>query len=371
MNEPIKILQARDIKIKTVLASAIVVALVFGWFAVRWQLGNMLAELTPLSQPNAREIAQLSRSLAPSDPLPVWLAASKEKEDFTPESIDRSLAMTEDVVRLSPDDFRWWIELGRAYEQAERPERAEAAFRRAIELAPSYTFPRWQFGNFFLRQGRTEEAFAELKLATEKSVIYREQVFSLAWDYFDKDPQRVEQLAADTPDVRANLALFYAVRSSSKDSLRMWNTLTDEQKSGHMKTAKVIAQGLHDKRLYRQALEFAKQTGIDPEAEQETVSNGGFEKFIGNAEDTLFGWRVNRTDGRVDITPDPSLKKEGNRSLKIAFKSFNKRDFYNITQIVTAQPSTRYQLTFWVRADNLKSGGPPLVEILNSADDKT
>jgi hypothetical protein len=187
--------------------------------------------------------------------------------------------------------------------------------------------------------------------------------------YKRQDPERLESLAVDTPDVRANLALFYAVRGSSKDSLRMWNSLTDEQKVEHLSTARVIAQGLHDKKFYRQALEFAKQTGIDAEAAQETVSNGGFEHSLGKPEDTLFGWRLLRTDGKVDIGTDSSIKKEGSRSLKVAFRTYTRLDFNYLGQVVTTEPSTRYRLSYWVRTETLRSGGTPFIEILDGMDD--
>jgi hypothetical protein len=347
------------------MAAAMIFALVFCWFAVRWQFGNMFAELTQPSEPNAAQIASLARSLAPSDPLPTWLAASKLRDDFSEEASQRSLELMQRTARLGPMDYRWWIELGRAYEQTDQITDAEAAFQRAIELAPEYTFPRWQFGNFLLRQDRSGDAFAQLKKATEKSSVYREQVFSLAWDYFDKDPKRVEELAADTPDVRANLALFYAVRSGSEDSLRMWNSLTDEKKAEHIETAKVIAQGLYHKGLFRQALEFAKQTGIDSGAEQETVTNGGFETGWGIPDNTLFGWKVVRTEGRVDILADVSVKKEGERSAKINFRSFDRAEFYNISQVVTVQPGARYRLSFFLRTEDLTSAGMPLVQVWN------
>ena len=351
------------------IGGSVLIALVFGFFAIKWQLGNAIAELTTPSQPNAEQIARVANSLAPSDPMPLWLSAAKAKEDFSAEGTERTVELLEAVVRRSPEDFRWWIELGRAYEQSEQLEKAEAAFNRSINVAPEYTYPRWQFGNFLIRQGRSEDAFVQLKEATRKSPVYREQVFSLAWDYFDKDATRVEQLAADTPEVRANLALFYAVRSSSEDSLRMWNSLDEEKKTEHIATAKIIAQGLHDKRLLRQALEFAKQTGIDPEAEQESVSNGGFENGWGKPEDTLFGWRVNRTDSRVEISSDTVVKFQGDRSMKINFRTFDKRDFYNISQIVTIVPGKNYRLSFKLRTENLKSGGTPLVQVLTTVED--
>src|SRR5688572_33452518 len=139
----------------------------------------MFASLTPPNQPNADEVARVAQGLAPSDAMPMWLLATIEKENFSPESLEKSVAMFEEVVRLSPNDFRYWIELGRAYEQAEMPEKAEKALAHAVQLAPTYTFPHWQFGNFYLRQNRSDEAFAELRKTTERSIVYREQVFSL------------------------------------------------------------------------------------------------------------------------------------------------------------------------------------------------
>ena len=45
---------------------------------------------------------------------------------------------------------------------------AEKAYRRAVEIAPDYTYPHWQIGNFYLRRNQSDEAFAELKKAAEK-----------------------------------------------------------------------------------------------------------------------------------------------------------------------------------------------------------
>src|SRR5690606_12981948 len=151
------------------MVAAIAAALLLSWFGVRWQLGNMFAELTSVTQPDARQSAEFARAMAPGDPAAQWLLAAKERENFDVESLERAVGMMEEVVRLSPNDFRWWIELGRAYEQAERPEEAERALLRAAELAPEYTFPRWQLGNFYLRQNRTDDAFAQLMKTTEKS----------------------------------------------------------------------------------------------------------------------------------------------------------------------------------------------------------
>ena len=352
---------------KILAIGAALAALVAASFAVSWQIGNMLAELTPASDANSEEIAQLAVTLAPSDPATRWLLATKEKEKFTPESVDNASRLFEEVVRRSPYDYRWWVELGRSYEQAEREENAEAAFRHASDLAPHFAFPHWQLGNYYLRQNRTDEAFAELKKATEGSLIYRDQVFSLAWDYFDKDPAKVEELAADTPDVRASLAMFYAVRNSPVDALRVWNMLSQEEKDAHPNISKTIAQGFYDRHHFRESLEFARQSGLDPDAHIEAITNPGFETFVG-AEESLFSWKVNRNDGKLDIATDSAVKHGGARSIRFAFRGYAKSVLYNLSQFVAVQPSKKYKVSFWIRTENLRSGGGPRIEIGNGND---
>ncbi len=355
---------------KVILVAAIAAGLIFAYFSVRWQFGDLLAEVTPLTGENSAAAAQAARSLAPSDPLTQWFAANKEKENFSAESIDKSVGMFEDLVRLSPYDYKWWLELGRAYEQAEKPEQAEAAIRKGIELAPQYTYPHWQLGNFLLRQNRVDEAFAELRFTATKSYVYREQAFGLAWDYFDKDPQRVEALASDAPDVRASLALFYAARNSAENSLRIWNTLTDEQKAENPKISKTIAQALYDQRQFLQSVEFARQSGIDPEAKREAVTNPGFEESLGQQENTIFGWKVLRGDAKVDISTDSVTKKEGKRSIRVTFKGYSKQNFANLLQAVAVEPLGRYRLSFQLRTENLRSAGMPAFQITDGTNNE-
>ncbi|MCY7345353.1 MAG: carbohydrate binding domain-containing protein, partial [Pyrinomonadaceae bacterium] len=341
----------------------------FGWFAVRWQLGNMLAELTLPTDPGAKDIAALAVQLSPGDPMANWLSVGTRKNVFTPEGVAATAKSYEQIAGLSPNDYRWWVEVGRAREQAEEIAAAEQAFLRAVEIAPSYTYPRWQLGNFYLRQNRSEEAFAQLKKAAESYTVYREQVFSVAWDYYEKDTARLEELAGNAPSVRAGLAKFYASKERAADSLRVWNTLSAEEKVANAPIAKVIAQSFYEKRFFRQAQDFIRELEIEPEARFETIQNAGFENPFGNSQEIYFGWNVVPTE-KIEIKFDPTQKREGRRSLRVSFNGYAEPTLYNIYQYVTVQPTANYRLTFLMRTENLKSGGTPAVEIYNANDDK-
>lgn len=357
----IEILDSRRLPVRIAIGAAIIFALAFGWFAVRWQLGDMLATLTSPADPNAQAAAALAVKLAPRDPLTNWLAASTKNE------ISSSVKDFETVIQYSPYDFRWWVELGRAYEQLENNEEAEKAYLRAVELAPAYSYPRWQLGNFYLRQNRSDEAFDELKKAAETNPVYRDQIFSLAWDFYNQDTARLEQIAGDSAAVKAGLARFYAAKERADDSLKIWNTLSEEEKRANVAYAQVIAQAFYEKRFYRQAIEFYRGLGIEPDAKAETILNAGFEKPIGDIKTTYFGWKVLPTE-KMDVKLDPTKKHEGNRSLRVSFNGYSAATLYNITQIIVVEPSAKYRLTFWLRTENLKSGGTPKLEVANAKD---
>jgi len=366
----IAILDSRRLPVRVGLVILILAALAFGWFAVRWQLGNMLAELTKPGEPNAREIAQFALNLSPGDPQANWLFTGTRKNNFAPEAVSATAKGYEQVAKLSPHDYRWWVELGRAREQAEDTAAAEKAYRRAVEIAPNYTYPHWQLGNFYLRQNRSEEAFAELKKTAEATSIYRDQVFSIAWDFYEKDTARLEEIAGDAPPVKAGLAKFYAAKERAEDALRIWNTLAPEDKAANAAIAKVIAQAFYEKRIFRQSLEFVRELGIEPEARFEFVQNAGFENPFGDPKETYFNWRVVPTD-KVEIKFDPTQKREGRRSLRVLFTGYAEPTLYIVNQYVTVESSAKYRLTFWVRTENLKSGGTPGLEIFNANDDKS
>lgn len=326
----------------------------------------MLAELTSPFDAGARTTAQAAFSLAPNDASAAWLLANTRDSgsDSSPE------INSAQVVKLSPVDFRWWIEHGREREQSDDAAGAEKAFLKAVELAPNYTFPRWQLGNFYLRRNRGDEAFRELSKAAATNLLFGEQVYSIGWEYFEGDTAKLEQLAGKSAEARANLAKFFAVKGRAAECLRVWNTLTDAEKETSAVGKRDIAQVLYDKGSFRSAIEFIRQLDIEPEAAAETVQNASFEKPIGEAKDAYFGWKISPI-AKIDVNTDLTRKHDGSRSLRVAFNGYSEPTLNGIYQIVALEAKTRYRLNFWVRTENLKSASAPNLEIYNLRNSNT
>ncbi len=349
----------------TLIVAIVLVVVIGAVFAIRWQIGNMLASLTFPEDPGAVDLAATAVRWAPGDPLAAWLRAMTATDPVN------TVPYLEDAIRLAPYDHRLRIELGRALEQDGQFERAEAELRAAADVAPSYAYPRWHLGNFYLRRDRVEEAVVELRKAAENNQFYREQVFSLAWDYFDKDAARLEALVGESAEGHARLAYFFAARGRAAEALRNWNRLSPEEKQRREALARSIAHGLFIQRAFPEALEFCRQHGFDPDSRAETVTDGSFERSGDGSDDARFGWIIGRNDPRIDIAADSRVPREGERSLRVTFKAYARPSLANISQTVVVKPGTRYRLRFWVRTENLKSAGMPQVEIVNANDDQS
>ena len=357
-------IDSKSLVARVLLVVAALLVIVFVWFSVSWQLGNLFADFTKPTETNAGEVADMAIGLAPRDPLAVWLKAVVEQDK------DASKYQGfEDVIRLSPMDYRWWVQMGRAFEQADKPEKAELAFERAIEIAPNYVVPRWRAGNFFLRGGREEEGLANLKRAAEFDPVYREQVFSVVWEYFEEDDAKLLSLARDVKDVYAGLAKFYAAKEQPRKSLAAWNKMTPEAKKANQDIAKLVAQALFDKGFFATSVKFRSELSPENGPGLGRIHNSGFEKELSQAEDVLFSWRINRIEG-MRVQTNGFKKRTGRRSLELSFSGFKKPDINNVYQTVAVRSGVGYRLSFWVKTEKLSGASLPLIQVINTIDSK-
>src|SRR4051812_39939985 len=144
------------------LVLLVLLALSLSWFGVHWYVGNTIAEYAPALEDGGIDTARLSVRLAPDDPLTHWSVATLLKNTLAEDQLPEAMRSFEEAARLSPNDYRLWMDLGRARSQAGDLAGAEKALRQAVVLAPSYSYPRWYLGNLLLRAGQNDQAFAEL-----------------------------------------------------------------------------------------------------------------------------------------------------------------------------------------------------------------
>jgi Flp pilus assembly protein TadD len=352
---------------KAIMTLMVVIMMFASWFVIRWYIGNTIAEYFHPEQ-HPLETAQMAVGLAPSDPLPHWRLGTLVQKELPPDQISVVVAEFEKAASLSPNDYRLWMDLGSALEQAGDSEKAEKALREAVKLAPSYAYPHWYLGNHLIRSDRYAEGFAELRVASDANDQFQSQLFNIAWQLNKDDFEALRKAVGDAPATRAAFSQYLIARGRYDEGLRLWDTLSETQKKESRFAADPIIDALFANHRYHQAMEIWNEVAPGPayDAEMGHILDGGFESNLRPGE--VFGWQV-LSNSQTQIGIDAGQGHNGSRSLRVFFQVRSHIDTINVSQIIPVKPDTQYDFECYVKTDRLESAETPLVGITNAADD--
>ncbi|HZE73267.1 MAG TPA: tetratricopeptide repeat protein [Pyrinomonadaceae bacterium] len=367
MAEVIQI-DARKAFARILMLLLLALALVWSWFVVRWYVGNTMAEYFDPDEGDIKSL-RTAVSLAPNDPLPHWRLGDIVQRKFPPDQLGQAIQEYEKAVSLSPNDYRFWMSLGRALEEYGDTERAEKALRRSVELAPSYSYPAWFLGNLLLRDGRYPEAFAELRRASESNAELRPQLFNLAWEVYNADIETVKTAIGSTPEARAQFAEYLLGRDRADDGLKVWGTLSESEKKANRDAGKSMLTTLLAAKRFHEAMSIWNDLSpsINYRASIGKILDGGFEDDLPREGDTIFGWQV-KTAPQTQIGIDVNTGHASNRSLRLTFQVNSRLDAINVSQVVAVLPATTYNFECYIRTQNLQSAATPIIQIADAAD---
>jgi tetratricopeptide (TPR) repeat protein len=360
-------INVRKPPMKLVLILFLLVASAWSFFVVRWYLGNTLAEYFNPADDNLN-LAHTVVSLAPGDPLTHWRLAQLSQKQLSPDQQAQGIAEYEKAVSLSPNDYRYWMALGIAQEQSGDINKGELALRRAVALAPSYAYPHWYLGNLLLRAGRYDEAFSEIRIASDAEPQLRPQLFRLIWEIYGSDTESVKKAIGQNPVTRSELALYLMTQKKFDEGLAIWNSLNPEEMKANRSTAESIAKALVAELRFQDALNIVNGFVTKP-AQIGQVLDGGFEADPRDYA-WLFGWQVQGAS-QMQIGIDPARAYSGTHSLRLMFQVRARLDNLSATQLVAMQPDKEYEFECYVRTDKLQSGSTPQVQIVDATNNNT
>lgn len=357
-------ISVRKMPVRILLLLLLLVAVAWSYFVLRWYIGNTLAEYFNPNENNI-QIAQMAVSMAPDDPLTHWRIAQVSQKLLPLDQQALSIVEYEKAVSLSPNDYRLWMSLGTAHGRAGDPARAEQALRRAVELAPSYAYPRWYLGNLLLRNARYDEAFTELGLAAAADPELQPQQFNLIWQVYSTDPEGLQNAVGPTALARAKFALYLLNQTRFEDGLRLWNSLSTDEQRANKETAEAIIASLNAAYRFHDAAKVWNEITTEKyQAQVGRIFDGSFEEPVAYGPETVFGWQVKNAP-QMQIAIDPGRGHLGDRSLRLAFQVRGNLEAINVSQLVPVAPNTEYDFECFVKTEKLETGAAPQVQIVD------
>ena len=277
--------------------------------------------------------------------------------------LDEAIAELREAVNLRPHHYYQWLDLGVTLDRSDDTTGAIAAFNHAIQLAPSFAQPHWQFGNLLFREGRYDEAFPQLRLGIQSNPALFESMMQLAWSVSSEDVAKFEQLVEPkSREDRLRLARFLAKRGEGSAAAG------EVQRAGQPETRfefklvqETITQLLSAKDLTNAYVAWVASHSA-AKAQSGQLINGDFVDPI-RQEDPGFGWQllgITDVSASIDSTgPTPNT-----RSIRFDFRGDTPPGALILSQMVLVQRNTRYSLTFMAKTSELVSAGPPVVNVL-------
>lgn len=296
--------------------------------------------------------------LEPNDASNWYLLGRYWQYNLEDPDAGRAIHAYQTAASLDPRSADIWLDLGTAYESQGKIADARNAFLQAMQDYPLSPEVSWRYGNFLLRQGALDAAFAQIKRAVEVDPKRGAAAFALCL--------RVE------PDVDAVFAR--ALPRSQEAYLGVISSLTDHGQTDQALAVWSRLAALHPKfrlgesfpllealihirrmsdarRVWDQALVFA---GVSrpPDPADSLVWDGGFEANVAGGG---FSWRYPRSVSGAQINLDAKEKHSGNRSLRLTFNGLHNLNFADVCQYIPVQPSVTYRFSAWVRTRSLST----------------
>lgn len=353
--------------VRIVLILLVLAAAFWSYYVVRWYVGNTLAEYFNPAQNNTR-VAEMAVSLAPNDPLTHWRLGQVNQKLLPLDQQEKTIAEYSQAVSLSPNDYRFWMALGTAYEKAGDSAKGEQALRRAVELAPAYAYPRWYLGNLLLRSARYDEAFKELHLAATADGDLQPQQFNMLWAIYSNDLEALKKALGGNSETRARFALYLLTLDRHDDGLRFWDSLSAEEKKANRESGRAMIARLIIALRYHDAMKVWNDIANNEryQVQLDKVFDGGFEEAINYTPEMIFGWQV-KTAPQLQIGIDPVKSNSGSRSLRLAFQVRAKLESLDVSQLVPVAPNSEYDFEYYFTTEKLESGSAPLVQLLDAS----
>jgi tetratricopeptide (TPR) repeat protein len=262
----------------------------------------------------------------------------------------------EQALRRDPHSARLWLELATAYSLVRQPEKQRSAVMNALADSPKDVTVEWEAANLLLLGGDNPAGFRLMSDVAAVDPARRESAVQTVFRHAGGDVFRTLGYLPATTDVRQ--ALFKSLLRDRKYSQadQVWPFLMSTSGTVDRQVAFSYLDSLISRREVSQAsAAWQSLTRQDAEIRRHApsdglVANGDFEAPLLNAG---LEWRKHLLDG-FTLSQQYSVFHGGNSALELEINSDSVQDG-GLFQLVPVDPNSHYQLSAFLRAEELES----------------
>ncbi|HKV26054.1 MAG TPA: tetratricopeptide repeat protein [Candidatus Acidoferrum sp.] len=260
------------------------------------------------------------------------------------------------AASLNPHSPDIWMDLAAALESEGQINDAEKAFLAAKQAYPLSPEVSWRYGNFLLRQGTLDAAFAQIKNAVAVDPKRAPAALALARRLIPDFGAALDRVVPSSTTAYLHIINSLSDQRETDRALQVWDKLADIHPRFVLSDSfELIGELVQERkiseagRIWNQSLGFA---GIStaPGPRGSLIWDGGFETDISGGG---FAWRFPYAFPGGQLNLDTSVKHSGKRSLRLTFNGNYNADLENLCELVAVHPDSSYRFSGWVRTDSL------------------
>lgn len=271
--------------------------------------------------------------------------------DIESTDTDESIAYFRRAVSVDPRSATYWMDLGDTYDLASQSPAARQAYQMALNDYPDSAEVHWRYGSFLLRQGETQQAYAEIRPALTTDPRLIPLAITRVWKATQNTEELLKSVLPDTEDAEVQALNWFCSEGDADAAMTTWKHMIGEKRAIPIKMVfplenVLLAAGRGDdaRQEWREALAASGRSG-EIQSGDPLVFNGGFEF------DTVDGgldWHFERVRG-INYDYDTGGPHSGKRALRVTFDGSQNFAFQGVWEDIPVQPNTRYHFEGYLR----------------------
>ncbi len=321
-------------------------AMFLSYFSVRNARADHFAGL------QTRQALERATKLEPGDARNWYLLGRYWQFSLEDSDAQKAIGAYKTAVSVNPRSTVSWLGLGSAYESEGDLAHAREAFLQAKKTYPLSAEVAWQYGNFLLRLGELEPAFAEMRRAVESDPKRGTEAFSRAFRA-EPDVNRILNRALPpNRDVYVDVIWDQIIGGQTDIALQVWDRLVAIHPRlpprdvfpliGALRNNKRIADA---RRVWDQAVIVSGMADLQGPPGS-VLWDGGFESGIAGGG---YSWLFPEGLRNLQASIDARERHSGDHSLRLTFDGKSIVSSMGICHYVPVSPSTSYHFSAWVK----------------------
>ena len=321
-------------------------ALFLSYFGIRNARADHFAGLP------TRQALERATQLEPGDARNWYLLGRYWQFNLEDADPQKAVHAYKTAVSVDPHSTVSWLGLGSSYESAGDLAQAREAFLQAKEVNPLSAEAAWQYGNFLLRLGELEPAFAEIRRAVESDPKRGAEAFSRAFRAEPDVDRILNRVLPPVREVYVDVISDQLAYGHTENALKVWDRLVTIHSQiplrdvfpliAALRNAKRIADA---RRVWEQAVVVAGVADLQG-PRGSALWDGGFESGVTGGG---YSWLFPEGMRNVQISIDAQEAHSGGHSLRLTFDGKSIVSSTDICHYIPVTPSTSYRFSAWVK----------------------